>query len=85
MQLIQPYVQKSRMTMRPRRSASLSVRPPVPIQSSPLGNSGARTLGTSIDGMGLEWRLRAALDRAINLHASLCTIALATPSSTGFR
>src|SRR5690606_22394750 len=43
MQLIQPYVQKSSRTARPRSSRSVSARPPVLTQSSPVWNSGART------------------------------------------
>lgn len=35
-------VQKSRIAIRPRRSVSVSARPPVPIQSRPPGKSGAR-------------------------------------------
>ena len=49
MQLIQPYVQKSRTTIRPRRSWSVSVRPPVLIQSSMSGNPGARTAGRDME------------------------------------
>lgn len=44
MQLIQPYVQKSRRTMRPRTLSSRSGAPPVLIQSSPDGKSGAWTI-----------------------------------------
>jgi hypothetical protein len=48
MQLIQPYVQKSRSSNLPRKSASVSRRPPVWIQSSVSGKSGARTEGESM-------------------------------------
>src|SRR5690242_2559757 len=48
MQLIQPYVQKSRSSTRPRKSASERRCPPVWIQSSVSGKSGARTAGESM-------------------------------------
>jgi hypothetical protein len=47
MQLIQPYVQKSSNTTFPRSSEIVRELPPVCIQSSPSGNSGARTRGSS--------------------------------------
>lgn len=50
MQLIQPNVQKSSKTMRPRRSAKR--RGPVPIQSSPSRNSEACTVRAGIETMG---------------------------------
>src|SRR5690606_24752528 len=70
MQLMQPYVQKSSTTTRPRRSASESRRPPVLIHSSSGWKSGARTaivgpveverLGVAAHG-GRVCKLRAAL------------------------
>ena len=54
MQLIQPYVQKSRSTIFPRRSASFSFRFPVLIQSRLSGNSGALTDGAGVNSRGMD-------------------------------
>src|SRR5690606_12589592 len=63
-QLIQPYVQKSRRTTFPRRSARRSSAPPVFSQSSPSANSGARTMPNAI-------RRSYALPRSTASDASL--------------
>ena len=68
MQLIQPYVQKSRTTIRPRSSWIVSVRPPVLIQSSMSGNPGARTAGRDMElAMYLVERMCRATHRYIIL------------------
>lgn len=59
MQLIHPYVQKSRKTILPLRSARWSRRPPVWTQSRLSGNSGDRTAGTGVSFLGIDIRLTA--------------------------
>src|SRR5438105_683192 len=60
MQLIQPYVQKSRSRIRPRSAARDSGAPPVLIQSRPAGKSGARTGAVARGGWVMSWSPRQA-------------------------
>ena len=56
MQLIHPYVKKSRSVILPRRSMSLSGLPPLWIQSRLSGNSGDLTAGVALNSLGIRPR-----------------------------